>query len=190
MAPVQSLPDMSSAKHETASKEVPPCHQGWTPPDSPATGSTTPHAIVEDLKHLFEDVLIDLTNREPPNTPVFLDHSQSGPDMDELKQLLVKLIRDGYSSGVSAISTKPSQSFSANNEQDVIDPVTDGVDRSPVICTTPDDFKSFEIWASNTHFKTIFETYDPVVVSSIPFFQVANQIQLGQRSMQVQDHRA
>ncbi|KAJ5752813.1 ATPase AAA-type core [Penicillium odoratum] len=54
----------------------------------------------------------------------------------------------------------PSLCCPVSNEQDVIDPVADGADCSPVICTTPDDFKSFEKWASKPQIKTILETWD------------------------------
>lgn len=57
--------------------------------------STMHHASTEDLKHLFEvleKVLFGLTNREPPNTRVFQHRSPPGPDMVQLKQLLMTLI--------------------------------------------------------------------------------------------------
>ncbi|KAJ5960726.1 ATPase AAA-type core, partial [Penicillium vulpinum] len=64
--------------------------------------STTPRDTVEDLKYLFESVLLSLTNREPLNTP-----------------LLVKVIRKGYSSAELPIVNKPSKPsqpyFSSNN---------------------------------------------------------------------------
>ncbi|QQK42945.1 AAA+ ATPase domain [Penicillium digitatum] len=73
-----------------------PSHQSLMPPDSPMEGSATPQATAKDPKHLFgvlKKVLFDLTNRNPPNTPVFQDHSQPGPDIVQLKQLLEKVIR-------------------------------------------------------------------------------------------------
>ncbi|CAG8184834.1 unnamed protein product [Penicillium nalgiovense] len=140
-----------------------PCHQGMTPPDSPTKGSTTPRDTVEDLKYLFESVLLSLTNLEPPNTPVFQDHSQPGPDMVQLKQLLVKVICKGYSSAeppVANVPSEPSQPCFSSDEQAVNAQVADEIDLEIPICTTPDDFKSFEKWASKSQFKTIVETWD------------------------------
>ncbi|KAJ5277642.1 hypothetical protein N7524_003795 [Penicillium chrysogenum] len=140
-----------------------PCHQGMTPPDSPTKESTTPRDTVEDLKYLFESVLLSLTNREPPNTPVFQDHSQPGPDMVQLKQLLVKVIRKGYSSAEPPVAnepSEPSQPCFSSDEQAENAQVADEIDLEIPICTTPDDFKSFEKWASKSQFKTIVETWD------------------------------
>ncbi|KAJ5283307.1 ATPase AAA-type core [Penicillium chrysogenum] len=143
-----------------------PSHQGLTPPDSPMKGSATPQATVEDLKHLFdvlEKVLFGLTNRDPPNTPVFQAHSPPGPDMVQLKQLLEKVIRKGYSSAEPPVAnepSEPSQSCFSSNEQAEKVQATDGLDLESPICTTPDDFKSFEKWASKSQFKTIVETWD------------------------------
>jgi hypothetical protein len=137
-----------------------PRFQRLTPPDSPTTGSAT-EATVEDLEHLFEDVLLDLTNRDPPNTPVFQNHSHPAPDMDELKQFLVKVIRDEYSSTGSVIAIKPTQSSSASNEQEENVHAVDQIDLESPICTTPDDFKSFDKWASKPQFKTVMEMYEP-----------------------------
>lgn len=120
-------------------------HRDLTPPDSPANGWTTPQATVKDLKHLFdvlEKVLSDL--KAPPNTPVFQEASQPGPDMVQLEQLLKKFNRDRHYPEVVA----PSLHCPVSNGQDVIDPVADDADHSPVICTTPEDYKSFEKWAS------------------------------------------
>lgn len=146
-----------------------PCHQGLTPPDSPKEGSITPRATVGDLKHLFdvlENVLSDL--KAPPNTPVFQGTSQPGPDMVRLGQLLKKFSRENQCPEVVV----PSLCCPVSNEQDVIDPVADGANCSPVICTTPDDFKSFKKWASTPQFKTIFETYELLVLPLIPLLQV------------------
>ena len=140
-----------------------PSHQGLTPPDSPMKGSATPQATVEDLKHLFdvlEKVLFDLTNRDPPNTPVFQDHSPPGPDMVQLKQLLENVIRKGYSSAEPPVAnepSEPSQSCFSSNEQAEKVQAADGLDLESPICTTPDDFKSFEKWASKSQFKTVME---------------------------------
>ncbi|CAG8138429.1 unnamed protein product [Penicillium nalgiovense] len=162
MAPVQSSPRLLS-EHMASKKTSSPCHQGMTPPDSPTKESTTPRDTVEDLKHLFESVLLSLTNREPPNTPVFQDHSQPGPDMDQLKQLLVKAIRKGYSSAEPPVANEPSEPSRpcfSSDEQAENAQAADGIDLEIPIRTTPDDFKSFEKWASKSQFKTIVETWD------------------------------
>lgn len=121
-------------------------------------GSATPQATVGDLKHLFEDVLLDLTNREPPNTPVFQNHPQPGPDMLQLKQSLVKLSHEECSSTGSFVANKPTPSCSASVEQEGNVEATGTVDLNSPVCTTPGDFKSFEKWASRAHFKTVVET--------------------------------
>lgn len=107
-------------------------------------------------------MLSDLTNREPPNTPVFQDHSQPGLDMVQLKQSLVKLIHDGYSSAGSFAATEPIQPCFASNEQEENVQVPSGIDSNRPICTTPDDSKSSETWAFHAptpRFKTVVETY-------------------------------
>ena len=127
-------------------------------------GSAMPHATIENLKHLFhvlEEVLSDLTNREPPSTPACQHHSQTGPDMVQLKQLLVKLIHDGYPSVETIEATKPAQSGLASNEQEENAQVAEAIE-SPIGITL-DDFKSFEKWASQEsipQFKKIVETYE------------------------------
>ncbi|CAG7995208.1 unnamed protein product [Penicillium salamii] len=154
---IQISPDLPSFEHNMALETSSPCHQGLTPPDSLMKGLVTSQATVEDLKHLFdvlEKVLFNLTNREPPNTPVFQNHSKPGPDMVQLKQLLEKVIRKGYA------SAEPSQSPFSSNEQAEKAQAEDGLDLGSPICTTPDDFKSFEKWASKSHFKTVLETWD------------------------------
>ncbi|KAJ5654994.1 ATPaseAAA-typecore [Penicillium lividum] len=116
-----------------------------TPPDSPANGWATPQATVKDLKHLFnvlEKVLYDL--KAPPSTPVFQENPQPGPDMVQLEQLLKKFNCGRHCPELVA----PSLHCPVSNEQDVIDPVADDAEHSPVICTTPNDYKSFEKWAS------------------------------------------
>lgn len=120
-------------------------HQGLTPPDSPTKEWASPQATVKDLKHLFDvlgKVLADV--KAPPNTPVFQENSQPKPDMVQLGQLLKKFNRDRHYPEVVVSSLR----CSVSNEQDMVDPVVDDADRSPVICTTPDDYKSFEKWAS------------------------------------------
>ncbi|KAJ5120822.1 uncharacterized protein N7515_010210 [Penicillium bovifimosum] len=90
-----------------------------TPPDSPTKGLASSQATVKHLKHLFDvlsKVLPDLTNRGPTNTHVFQEHHQPGPGMVQLKQLLVKLIDDGYSSFGHFVATKPAQFYLADNQ--------------------------------------------------------------------------
>ncbi|OQD78753.1 hypothetical protein PENANT_c084G10035 [Penicillium antarcticum] len=133
------------------------CHQGLTPPDSPTKESPV---TLEDLKHLFgvflESMLLDLTSGEPPNTPV---SQVRFPDMVRLKKFLVELTRDECASAELSVATKPTQSGPASNGQEGVQ-VADGNDLNCPICTTPDDFKSFEKWASASQYKTIVETWD------------------------------
>jgi hypothetical protein len=164
MPSVQSSPDLPSFEHNMALETSSPCHQGLTPPDSPMKGPATPQATVEDLKHLFDVLEKVLFDREPPNTHVFQDHSQPGPDMVQLKQLLVDVIRKGYPLAEPPVSNKPSgpsQSCFSSDEQAEKVQTADGLDLESPICTTPDDFKSFEKWASKSQFKTVMETYEP-----------------------------
>ena len=138
-------------------KASPPCHWGLTPPNSPTNGLARPQATVEDLKQLYEvleKVLHNLANTQTANTPVFQDHSQPGPDVVHLKQLLVKLIDDEYCSAEPLAAAMPIQSCFASNEQKE----NTEIDLESPICTTPDDFKSFEKWASKSQFKTVMET--------------------------------
>ncbi|CRL27366.1 unnamed protein product [Penicillium camemberti] len=74
---------------------------------------------------------------------VFLEKDQSpaAPDIIRLKQLLVKFTSDEFA------SVGP---FAAADE----------IDLNRSICTTPDNFKSFEKWASASQFKTVVETWD------------------------------
>jgi hypothetical protein len=140
------------------------CQQHLTPPDSPRKGTTTSQAIVKDLKHLFgvflEKTLPDLTNQEPPNTPVSQDHPPTDPDMVRLKQFLVKLTRDECASAELSVATKPAQSCPPSNKQEEGVQLADAIDLDSPICT-PDDFKSFEKWASTPQFKTVVEKYEP-----------------------------
>lgn len=124
----------------TLKKALPDSHQGLTPPDSPTKRLVSPQATAKNLNHLFDvlaKMLPDLTNREPPNTPILQEHPQPGPDMVHLKQLLVKL-------------TDASKEQEGNIEFDLEIP----------ICTTSNDFKSFEKWASKSQFETCLETYE------------------------------
>lgn len=120
-----------------------PYHQRLTPPDSPTEGLATPRAIVKNLKHLFEvfldKVLLDLTNQDPPNTPVSQD--QPPPGADVVRQVLE------CASAELSMAIKPAQS-SASGEQGTIP--------GP---ETPEAFQSFENWACTPQFKTVKETY-------------------------------
>jgi hypothetical protein len=177
---------MPSSEHNMALKTSSPCDQGLTPPDSPAKESAMPPATLNDLKHLFgvflEKALLDLTNPEPPNTPVSQHQSPAGPDMVRLKQLLVKLTRNERASVGPFVTPDPAQSGLANNEQEEVVQVADEIDLDRPICTTPDDFKSFEKWASTPSFKTVVETYELAIR---PFLvrESLTQVQVGQRGM-------
>jgi hypothetical protein len=127
-------------------KTSPPCHQGLTPPGSP-TESSTPQPTVEDLKHLFENVMHDIAHRETPDNLVFQEHTQPGPDMAQLRLLLVKVICNEYSSPTPSATTKSDQSCSASNGQAEDVHVADHSGLQRPICTTQDDSKSFEQWA-------------------------------------------
>lgn len=123
-------------------------------------GSATPHATTKDLMHLVDVLakvlLSDLTNREPPNTSVTRSQCPHGPDVGRLKQLLE------HTSVELCQATEPSQSYFPSNEQAEKPQVADGLDLESPICTTPDDFKRFEKWASKSQFKTVLETYGPL----------------------------
>lgn len=147
MAFVQSRPNLSS------------CHQSLTPPDSSTMGSVMPHATMEYLLHIFDvlaKVLSDLTNREPPNTPVAQDQFSPGPDVVQLKQLLERVPSE------LSQETELSQSCVPSNEQAEKFQVADGLDLESPTCTTPDDFKRFEKWASKSQLKIALETYEPL----------------------------
>lgn len=142
------------------------CHQGLTPPDSPVKESP---ATLEDLKHLFgvflKSMLLDVTSGEPRNTPVSQDRS---PDMVRLKKMLVKLTRDECALAELSVAFKSTQSGPASNEQEGVQ-IADENDLNSPICTTPNDFKSFEKWASASQYKTIVETYEPPILLLISF---------------------
>lgn len=169
----QGSPDMPSSEHNMALKRISPSHQGLTPPDSPTKEMATSQAIMKDLKHLFgvflQKTLLDLTNQEPPNTPVSQQQPPTGPDMVRLKQMLVKLTSDEYASAKMSVATGPAQACPANNKQEEGVQVADAIDLDSPICTTPDDFKSFEKWASTPQFKTVVETYEPPTPPLIHF---------------------
>ncbi|OKP09742.1 hypothetical protein PENSUB_4871 [Penicillium subrubescens] len=153
MAPSQNCPILPS-EHNMELKKPSPCHDGLTPPDSPTKGTVTSQAIVKDLKYLFGvflEKVLDLTNREPPNTPASEDLSPPGPDM--VQQVLE------CASAELSMATEPTQSNSVSEEQERL-PGSGGFDPKHSICTTPDDFKSFEKWASTSQFKTVVETWD------------------------------
>ncbi|KAJ5086722.1 hypothetical protein NUU61_008029 [Penicillium alfredii] len=133
------------------------CPQGLTPPESPVMGLAMPHATTENLKHLFhvlKKVLSDLTNREPPNTPVTQDQCPPGPDVVRLKQLLER------ASVELSQAAEPSQSYFPDNEQAEKVQVADTLELETPICTTPDHFERFEKWASKAQYKTVLETWD------------------------------
>ena len=124
-----------------------------------------PPATLKDLMLLFgvflESALLDLADQEPPNTPVSQDQSPPGLDIGRLKRLMVKLTHDEYASAELSLATKPARSSSASNEREGNAQAVDEIDLESPICTTPDDFKSFEKWASKSQFKTVMETYEP-----------------------------
>ncbi|KAJ5340225.1 hypothetical protein N7541_009349 [Penicillium brevicompactum] len=130
------------------------CHQDLTQPDSPKKESTMPPATLKDLIHLFaaflENAMLDHIDQEPPNTPVSQDQSPPGPDVVRLKQLLVKLTRDEFVSAELSVATKPAQGVQVADQTDLNSP----------ICTTPDDFKSFEKWALTSQYTKVVETWD------------------------------
>ncbi|KAJ5100784.1 ATPase AAA-type core [Penicillium angulare] len=137
-----------------ALKGIPsPCLPQMTPPDSP-TNETHTQASLKDLKKLLESLLSEF--KDPPNSPIYQENYQPGPDAIELQILLAQFIRDKQSSTV-AENTK---SRSDGSEQESATPLIGEADPSPPICTTPTDFKSFERWASKSQFKTILETWD------------------------------
>ncbi|KAJ6001018.1 hypothetical protein N7481_001427 [Penicillium waksmanii] len=138
------------------------CHQGLTPPDSPTKGSTMPPATLKDLMHLFgvflENVLFDLTDQEPPSTPVSQDQPSPRLDIVRLKHLMAKLSHDESASAKLSVATMPAQSSSTSDERERI-PGQDGFDPKLPICTTPEDFQSFEKWLP-PQFKTVKETWN------------------------------
>lgn len=125
-----------------------------------------PPATLKDLIHLFaaflENAMLDHIDQEPPNTPVSQDQSPPGPDVVRLKQLLVKLTRDEFVSAELSVATKPAQ---ASNKQEEGVQVADQTDLNSPICTTPDDFKSFEKWALTSQYTKVVETYEPPLPS-------------------------
>lgn len=161
-----------------ALKTSSPRHQGFPPLGSQSKGGATTPAIVKDLKHLFgiflEKVLLDLTNQNPPNTPV--SHDQSSPDPDMIRQLLE------CASAELSIAADPAQCCYTNNKQEELVQQADEIDLNRPICTTPDDFRSFEKWASASQFKTVVETYEPVI-RPILVLKLLTWVQLGQRGM-------
>jgi len=152
MATIQSTSIMPSSKHNMGLKKSSPSHQGLTPPDSPAKAAATSQAIVRDLKHLFGiflEKVLDPTSQEPPNTPVC--HDQSLPELDKVRQAL------DYVSAELSVASKPAQSSSAGEELENV-PDQDGFDLKRPICTTSEDFQSFEKWLP-PQFKSVKETY-------------------------------
>lgn len=153
MPPVQNSPVLPASEHNMALKTSSTNNQGLTPPDSPTKVTATSQAIMKDLKHLFGlflEKVLDLTNQERPNTPVLQDQSPPGPDM-------VRQVLECASAELSK-ANNPAQSSSGSDEQETV-PGLDGFDLKRPICTTPEDFQSFEKWASAPQFKTVKETY-------------------------------
>ncbi|CAG7985873.1 unnamed protein product [Penicillium salamii] len=134
------------------------------PPDSPTKEPTMHPVILKDLMHLFgeflENALLDLTDQEPPNTPISQDQPPPGLDMVRLKQLLVKLPRGEFASVQHSVATEPAQSCFSGKEQ-AEHQAADGYDLESPISTTADDFKSFGKWASKSQFKTPANTRLP-----------------------------
>lgn len=56
------------------------------------------------------------------------------------------------------------------------------VDLKSPICTIPDDFKSFEKWASKSQFKTVVETYE-LAIRPLLVREFLTHVQLGQRGL-------
>ncbi|KAJ6166974.1 hypothetical protein N7470_002421, partial [Penicillium chermesinum] len=118
-----------------------------TPPDSPTKEAATSQAIVKNLKYLFGvflEKVLDLTNQKPPSFPVSLDQSWSPPGPDTVLRVLE------CASAELSMANKPAQSSS----------VGDGFDLKHTIWTTPEDFRSFEKWASTPQFKIVKKTWD------------------------------
>lgn len=134
-----------------------------------------PPVTLKDLMPLFgvflENALLDLADQEPPNTPVSQDQSPQGLDIGRLKRLMVKLTHDECASAELSLATKPARSPSASNEQEENVQAVDKIDLESPICTTPDDFKSFEKWASKSQFKTVVEVYEPPANHLFHFFR-------------------
>jgi hypothetical protein len=55
------------------------------------------------------------------------------------------------------VATEPAQLGCAGNEQEESVQAADEIDLKSPICTTPEDFKSFEKWASTPQLKTVVE---------------------------------
>ncbi|KAJ5291520.1 hypothetical protein N7478_000771 [Penicillium angulare] len=139
MAHVENNADLYfPERNMTSEKSTSSCPQALTPPESPLAA----HLFVNDFRHLLESVLSDL--KEPSNTPLSQEVYQPGPDAIELQKLLNTFLRNGESLGVA----EPAQSDPASNEHGTTASVIDEADLSSPICTTPDDFKSFEKWAT------------------------------------------
>lgn len=144
MALAQSNSDILLSENNLG-LEQPLRHQGLTPPNSPTKGTATSQAIVKKLHHLE---VLDLTNQAPPNTPVCQD--QSLPRFDKVRQVLDSVSAELYG------ADKPAQSSLTSDEHGEA-PSPDGFDVKHPICTTPEDFESFEKWAS-PQFKIVKET--------------------------------
>jgi hypothetical protein len=180
MAPAHTDPNMPSSEQSMALKRISLSHQGLTPPDSPPTkGLALVQATVNGLKHifgLFLEKVLGLTNQVPPNTPVSQDQSPPGLDIGRLKRSMVKLTHDECASAEFSLATKPARSSSASNEQEENVQAVGETDLESPICTTPDDFKSFEKWVSKSQFKTVMETYEPPANHPFHFFRKLTRV--------------
>lgn len=113
-----------------------------------------PPTTLKDLMLLFgmflKSALLDLTDQEPLNTPISQDQSPPGLNIGRLKRLMVKLTHDKYTSTELSLATKPTRSSSTSNKREGNAQAVDEIDLESPIYTTPDDFKSFEKWASKS----------------------------------------
>lgn len=148
-----------------------PRSQGLTSPGSPASDSATLEATVQNLKHLFENALYDLTTQNPPNTPVLEDNSSSALDMNGLKESLVKLVRNEYASSRTSVTNKSNPSVYNSNVTEKESEMIEKTGLETPIRTTPDDFGLFKKWASTPRFKKVLETYARLATISICFYE-------------------
>lgn len=77
-----------------------------------------------------------------------LDQFLAAPDMIRLKQLLVTLTSDKCASVETFVTANPAQSGLTNNEKEEVVQAAYEIDLNCPICTTPDDSKLFEKWAT------------------------------------------
>lgn len=146
-----------------------PYSEGLKSPVSLTPSSVTLQATVENLKHVFQKALHDLTIQDPPNTPELEDNSNSTLNMDDLKELLVKLVRKEYASARFAMKNKADPSVSDSNVTEKKSEMVEKMDLETLIRTTPDDFSLFRKWASAPKFKKVLETYARLTIISFCF---------------------